>query len=276
MNHFNENVLNEAVLFTPEEITKLKDKAVKNQTTLLQQIRAELEEGKNPILPNYPTFSETVKKVLQNSFSQNGYDTLDNQFLAFMQKAQNTPIAKLGNSAYPALDTLREILAADTIKLSSANLRNQKMNWMYDPQSYNADDNIYKIKVLAFLSSAKSDRFGQTKTKPFDQVVKSTSKAQIQDILDEWNTKDGDDYGGSRRRSSRIGSRGKTLTASEQKIAGDVKKEIFNIIKKSPLISDRFKDNEQAFEDLFNKNYSQGDKVETLIAKMLRSSAENR
>lgn len=276
MNHFNENVLNEAVLFTPEEITKLKDKAVKNQTTLLQQIRAELEEGKNPILPNYSTFSETVKKVLQNSFSQNRYDTLDNQFLAFMQKAQNTPIAKLGNSAYPALDTLREILAADTIKLSSANLRNQKMNWMYDPQSYDADDNIYKIKVLAFLSSAKSDRFGQTKTKPFDQVVKSTSKAQIQDILDEWNTKDGDDYGSSRRRSSRIGSRGKTLTASEQKIAGDVKKEIFNIIKKSPLISDRFKDNEQAFEDLFNKNYSQGDKVETLIAKMLRSSAENR
>ena len=276
MNHFNENVLNEAVLFTPEEITKLKDKAVKNQTTLLQQIRAELEEGKNPILPNYPTFSETVKKVLQNSFSQNGYETLDNQCLAFMQKAQNTPIAKLGNGAYPALDTIREILAADTIKLSSANLGNQKMNWMYDPQSYDADDNIYKIKVLAFLSSAKSDRFGQTKTKPFDQVVKSTSKAQIQDILDEWNTKDGDDYGGSRRRSSRIGSRGKTLTASEQKIAGDVKKEIFNIIKKSPLISDRFKDNEQAFEDLFNKNYSQGDKVETLIAKMLRSSAENR
>lgn len=276
MNHFNENILNEAALFAPEEITKLKDKAAKNQTTLLQQIRTELEEGKNLILPNYPTFSETVKKVLQNSFSQNGYDTIDNQFLAFMQKAQNTPIAKLGNNAYPALDTLREILLADTIKLSSANLRNQKMDWMYNPQSYDADDSIYKIKVLAFLSSAKSDRFGQTKTKPFDQIVKSTSKAQIQDILDEWNTKDGDDYRGSRRRSNRIGSRGKTLTASEQKIAGDVKKEIFNIIKKSPLISDRFKDNEQAFEDLFNKNYSQGDKVETLIAKMLRSSAENR
>lgn len=276
MNHFNENVLNEAMLFTPEEMVNLKNKAAENRTTLLQQIRAELEEGENQVLPNYPNLSETVKKVLQNSFSQNGYDTVDNQFLAFMQKAQNTPVAELGNNAYPALDTLREILAADTIKLSSANLRNQKMDWMYNPQSYNADDNIYKIKVLSFLSSAKSDRFGQTKTKPFDEIIKSTSKAQIQEILDEWNTKDGDDYESSRRRSSRVGSKGKTLTASEQKIAEDVKKEIFNIIKKSPLISDRFKDNEQALEDLFNKNYSQGDKVETLIAKMLRSSAENR
>lgn len=276
MNHFNENILNEAVLFTPEEIAELKNKATENRTTLLQQVRTELEDGKNKILPNYSTFSETVKKVLQNSFSQNEYDTVDNQFLAFMQKAQNTPIATLGSSAYPALDTLREILAAGTIKLSAANLKNQRLDWMYNPQSYSADDNIYKIKVLAFLSSAKSDRFGQTKTKPFDEIVKSTSKTQIQDILDEWNTKDGDDYGSSRHRSSRVGNRGKTLTASEQKIAEDVKKEIFNIIKKSPLIADRFKDNEQAFEDLFNKNYSQGDKVETLIAKMLRSSAESR
>lgn len=276
MSPFNESILNEAALFTPEEMVNLKNKAAENRTTLLQQIRAELEEGENQVLPNYPNLSETVKKVLQNSFSQNGYDTVDNQFLAFMQKAQNTPVAELGNNAYPALDTLREILAAGTIKLSSANLKNQRMDWMYNPQSYNADDNIYKIKVLSFLSSAKSDRFGQTKTKPFDEIIKSTSKAQIQDILDEWNTKDGDDYGSSRRRSSRVGGRSKVLTASEQKIAEDVKKEIFNIIKKSPLISDRFKDNEQAFEDLFNKNYSQGDKVETLIAKMLRSSAENR
>ena len=276
MSPFNESILNEAALFTPEEMAELKNKAAENRTTLLQQIRAELEEGENQVLPNYPNLSETVKKVLQNSFSQNGYDTVDNQFLAFMQKAQNTPVAELGNNAYPALDTLREILAAGTIKLSSANLKNQRMDWMYNPQSYNADDNIYKIKVLSFLSSAKSDRFGQTKTKPFDEIIKSTSKAQIQDILDEWNTKDGDDYGSRGRRSSRFGSRSKVLTASEQKIAGDVKKEIFNIIKKSPLISDRFKDNEQAFEDLFNKNYSQGDKVETLIAKMLRSSAENR
>lgn len=276
MSPFNESILNEAALFTPEEMAELKNKAAENRTTLLQQIRTELEENQNRILPNYSTFSETVKKVLQNSFSQNGYDTIDNQFLAFMQKAQNTPVAELGNNAYPALDTLREILAAGTIKLSSANLKNQRMDWMYNPQSYNADDNIYKIKVLAFLSSAKSDRFGQTKTKPFDEIIKSTSKAQIQEILDEWNTKDEDDYGSSRRRSSRVGSKSKTLTAGEQKIAEDVKKEIFNIIKKSPLISDRFKDNEQAFEDLFNKNYSQGDKVETLIAKMLRSSAENR
>ena len=163
-----------------------------------------LEGHDTAIIKGYKKYGDALKKAFQDSVLQFGWDTRDNPFLHYVKRVQDIPaIRSLPHGDYPLFRTIFNLISNRELILTNQNLKNQSLSkaggdgtlyWLWNPDSYDARttaDKEYKIKVLAFLSTGRAKAYGDTKTRPFEQVVKAQTAEEIRSIMNKWNTRDG-------------------------------------------------------------------------------------
>lgn len=159
-----------------------------------QKIRELLENGEVEGFKNFKDWSPAFKKIFLYSIKQNGYDTLNNQFLQYAKLVSNSDIVKQGSNAVPGLNAIMDLLDNGDLKLTNRNLNNNRMKeWITDPKSLIADDPEYKIKMLNLLTSENAKNWGNPSTAPIQQILNSTKKANILTLAKNWQSSDGEE-----------------------------------------------------------------------------------
>lgn len=255
-----------------------------------------LKKNDTALIQGYSKWGDALKKSFQNSVLQYGYDTRTNLFLHFVKVAQNIDaIRKMGNDKYPALEMIRTLIANKELILTNQNLNNQSISkspsrtghkttsnyngWLFDPNTYVAaspGDLMYKIKALAFLSTGEAAAYGDTKTRPFDQIIAARKKSEIQQILTNWQTKPGEDQrryrsGVSRNKhTGKVNIKGKVPETEEEKEAAK------KVVERNSDTLKEFKRkisgaSDEELAELLNRLYRVNDTDDTLIDKVVDS-----
>ncbi len=159
-----------------------------------------------------------------------GVDTATNSFLYFVTN--------------PKLDSIqvpferghliqKELQAGDLrhIYLNSSGLKGNGTyisKWLWDKRAYKGD--IYKLKALLFLSDTDlAEDYGSLKLRPLEELLNATSKAEIDQILDNWQVASNTDSTTKRRaRSSK-----KDLKQALDKLVPDTIEEWVEYLKKT-------------------------------------------
>lgn len=159
-----------------------------------QKMRELLENGEVVGFENFKDWSPTFKKIFMDSIKQNGYDTLNNQFLQYARLVGNSDIVKQGSNAIPGLNAIMDLLDNRDLRLTNRNLSNNRMKeWITDPKSLIADDPEYKIKMLNLLTGENAKNWGDPSTAPIQQILNSTKKANILTLAKNWQSSDGEE-----------------------------------------------------------------------------------
>ena len=208
--------------------------------------------------PDFPVYSE----VLVDSMEHYGTDTAQNRFLQYIVTKNGTPFNMKRGQPYLIYNILNNAEANVTTGAVA------KSSWLYNPNSYNGSD--LKLKALAFLSSKDAARYGDPKTKPTQKILNTTDDAEIETILSNWQTKDGEfEVRASRGRTSRKDElRNKYFSSDTKKVAEDK-------AQKLELIKDAYSSSTAEIVDAINKVYTPGIKDVDLLAGVSKILGQN-
>ena len=166
----------EKQLLTDEEYTNLNQLSGSERKNELTRL-AEKYFGENP---DY----EAMKGSLVDSFLEYGTNTSQNKFLLFANTKGDTALKCTADQMW---------LIYTLIQNSETNVVTGKVaqtSWLYDPRSYNGSD--FKIKALAFLASDEAEDYGDIRRKPTKEILATTDDNEIEKLLSNWQTKDGE------------------------------------------------------------------------------------
>ena len=178
-------------------------KPVENADALDRTDRKAIEDfTKNSDIFNQQTISQ-IRPLLVDTIQQFGLDTARNRFLYFAASPKLYQ-ADFEVPYEPARMIQKELQAKDQQAINSN--WNKTSLWMFNPQAYKGD--IFKIKALLLLSDPdEAERFGDLKTRPFDAVIKASSRKEVENILQNWATKDGSESHSKSYRARKNSSR---------------------------------------------------------------------
>ena len=202
---------------------------------------------------DFPVYSD----VLVDSMEQYGVDTAQNRFLQYIVTKNGTPFNMKRSQPYLIYRILNNAEANVTTGAAA------KSSWLYNPNSYNGTD--FKIKALAFLSSKDSAKYGDPKTKPTQKILNTTDDDEIEAILSNWQTKDGESeqrYIRSRR-SNKSASKSSYFSNDSKQVSNDKEQRL-------ELIKDIYSSSTKDIADAINKVYTPGIKDSDLIAGVSR------
>lgn len=213
---------------------KAGDKAgepVENANALDRTNRKAIEDfTKNSNIFNQETISQ-IRPLLVDTIQQFGLDTARNKFLYFAASPELYR-ADFAVPYEPARMIQKELQARDQQDIDSD--WNETSLWMFNSQAYQGDK--FKIKALLLLSdSDDAERFGDLETRPFDAVIKASSRKEVEDILQNWATKDGSEsYSKSYRAKKNSNRFDKDVPESKEKWIKLLQTFIANINKAGP------------------------------------------
>lgn len=171
-------------------------KPIENAEALDRTDRGAIENlTKNSDIFNQQTIAQ-IRPLIIDTIQDYGLDTAQNRFLYFAASP------KLYQADFvvpyePARWIQKELQARDQQNINSD--WNKTSLWMFNSQSYQGDK--FKIKALLLLSDPdEAERFGDLKTRPFDAIIKASSRKEVEDILQNWATKDGSESPSRARR----------------------------------------------------------------------------
>lgn len=191
------------------------------------------KEAVELLVKNNNIFDQAATKYIQplivDSIMQWGLNTAQNKFLLF---AANPKISNVvvpldhGRMIYSELQSGDLILPAGLKNIPAA-------SWLFDPRTYKGD--IYKLQALLLLSDTEeASKFGDVDHRPFDEVLKATSRDEVEKILSKWQTKSGEEtYSRGRGYGRRRGTSGKRVPKDKK----DWIQQVVTLIKTTDLKS---------------------------------------
>ena len=151
-----------------------------------------LNNGEIKYFEDFRNWNKALKQKVIDSIRDKGVIYKDNPFLRYAKYISGTPVTTSSNLTPAILGVIEKAAEKDdrSFIYTNKNLKNNKYNlWIEDPESYTADDPLYKVKALLFLTSGDVSKFGDTKTVPIEAVKKSKKKDEILNIISKWQTK---------------------------------------------------------------------------------------
>lgn len=208
-------ILVEKNLLSAKETDELLTKRGSDKTKYLAS-KAKEKFGNDP---DYDVYSD----VLVDSLEQYGTDTAQNKFLQYIVTKSAIPFNMQKSQPYLIYNILNNAEANVTTGAAA------KSSWLYNPNAYNGSD--FKLKALAFLSSKDAENYGDLKTKPTQKILNTTDDSEIETLLSNWQTKDGESNSRvTHRRASSKNSGATYFSKDSKKVAAD-KAQKLNLIK---------------------------------------------
>lgn len=153
-----------------------------------------LTNGKVKYFEDFKDWNRNLQQKTIDSIVKKGIIYKNNPFLRYAKYIAGSPVTKSSNLTPAILSTIEKAAEQDdrSFIYTNKNLRGNKYNqWVTDPNSYEADDPVYKIKTLLFLTGRDVSNFGDTKTVPIEDVKNSKKKDEIIKTISRWQTKNG-------------------------------------------------------------------------------------
>lgn len=246
----------EKQLLTDEEYTNLNQLSSSERKDELTRL-AEKYFGENP---DY----QAMKGPLVDSFFEYGTNTSQNKFLLFANTKGDTA---LNCTAEQMWLVYRLIQNSETNVVTGKVAQN---SWLYNSRSYNGSE--FKIKALAFLASEEAEDYGDPRRKPTKEILATTNDDEIERLLSNWQTKDGE-WSSKNSRSKR---RSKIKNTSMQKLFKNDATEVAEL-KTSVLanLETTFDLTEAQIVALLNKVYTTNMTEEELYIAVIKEIGSN-
>lgn len=212
-----------------------------------------LKNGGSITFPDFDSYGMGFQQEIVSSILDNGYYIKDNIFLNYANKVSDTPVSDLGKQYFVAFEQVNKLLHSGDLKLDDLTLL-----WLKNKNSYEADDKEYKIKALTFITGKSASSFGEVTgiEKLLNEIINSKKKSEIEDLLDNWQTKDG---------SKAIRGKKAPETEAEKKLSDKVFEEIID-----SLIKGKTEFNREKLRIAFDKVYKVGDSAETTLMNIIK------
>lgn len=239
-------------IFAPQTINAINDTQTQfaddafTKASPKQRVQRLIVNGNSESFPNFKDYGSAFRASILDSVNKYGYYYDNNPYLYYADAVKNTPVAKLGASASTAFLLIEQLLRTNSLKINDLTIK-----WLTDSSSYNADDVQYKIKALAFLSSNEAKQYGDTSdvSKIIDSIKKERSKVKIMQLLDDWQSSDGNSE----------------APADSQKVQNDFK----NVTKGLSELQKNISSDKNYLSNIFDKYYKNGDSASDVLGKVL-------
>lgn len=213
------------------------------------------------IFPNQPAI-KSYEDVVADSIRKYGLDTARNKFLPFVVK-NNIPIGEVDAKI------IQKAFQEGQINLTPGSFASQ---WLYDERAYTGHTS--KLNALVILSDPdEAAKYADPKTRKdlLKTLLPATTKEDIGDALDNWQTKDGTDAdarGGGKK--GRGGSDGKSKATKISKSDSDD-------VRKAKLL-DNFKGryglSDKDIKSIIDTNYDGSKDLKTIFSKIESAISE--
>lgn len=150
----------------------------------------------------YQTPIQYIRDLIVQTIMDYGVDTARNHFLYFVASPRMKELTVAIPYAHGV--ALQKELQDKELRTVWSNWSKAKA-WMFDDRAYQGD--IFKLKALILLSDPdEAARFGDLNKRPIEDILNAKSRAEVEQILNNWATKDGSE---SPSRSHRLRSNAK-------------------------------------------------------------------
>lgn len=234
-----------------DEIDEAKDL---NKLSPKQRAINFLKNGGSTTFPNFGSFGEGFKQEMILSILDNGYYIKDNKFLNYANVVADTSVSALGKKYFTAFEQINKLLNSGDLKIDDLTIL-----WLRDANSYEANDIEYKIKALTFITGKDASAFGEVTgiEKLLNNIIKSKKRSEIEDLLDDWQTKDG---------SKSIKGKKEPETEEEKKASIKIFDEIVSVLTKGGA-----EFNKEKLKTAFDMVYKVGDTAEVTLMNIIKS-----